>query len=200
MMANMSDSPLVLTFDAGTVVVTGGAPERLAALPYCKFDTRAGVYRAEARHYRPLVEHLRASKIAYTDAARAYQLTPWPLRISRDPFPHQREAVATWWRHGGRGAVVLPTGTGKTFVAVLAISLVGRPSLVVTPTIDLMSQWYSELRAAFDVKVGLLGGGYHEIEPLTVTTYDSAHIHLEKWGNKFGLVVFDEVHHLPGPT
>lgn len=194
----MSDSPLRLAFDAGTIVVTGGSPERLAALPFLKHDSRAAVYRAEARHYRPLVEHLRAAKIAYADDARAYQLTPWPLRISRDPFPHQREAVSAWWQRGGKGVVVLPTGTGKTFVAVLAVSQVGRPSLVVTPTIDLMSQWYSELRAAFDVKVGLLGGGYHEIEPLTVTTYDSARIYVEKWGNKFGLVVFDEVHHLPG--
>jgi superfamily II DNA or RNA helicase len=196
----MSDAPFHLAFDAGTIVVTGGTPQRLAALPFCKYDSRASVYRAEARHYRPLVEHLRAENLPYTDEARSYSLTPWPLRTSRDPFPHQSEAVATWWRAGGRGVVVLPTGTGKTFVAVLAIQKVGRPALVVTPTIDLMSQWYSELRAAFDVPVGLLGGGYHEIEPLTVTTYDSAHIHLERWGHRFGLLVFDEVHHLPGPT
>src|SRR5262249_37062017 len=119
-----------------------------------------------------------------------------------DPFPHQTESVAAWWRNGksGRGVVVLPTGTGKTFVAILAIAQVGRPTLVVTPTIDLMYQWYSELRIAFDVEVGLMGGGEYDIQPLTVTTYDSAHIHLERWGNKFGLVVFDECHHLPGPV
>jgi superfamily II DNA or RNA helicase len=33
-----------------------------------------------------------------------------------------------------------------------------------------------------------------------VTTYDSAYIHLERWGDRFGLLVFDECHHLPGPT
>jgi superfamily II DNA or RNA helicase len=31
---------------------------------------------------------------------------------------------------------------------------------------------------------------------VTVTTYDSAYIHAEKLGNKFMLLVFDEVHHL----
>ena len=36
--------------------------------------------------------------------------------------------------------------------------------------------------------------------PLTVTTYDSAYIHLDRWGNRFGLLIFDECHHLPGPT
>src|SRR5262249_42743946 len=30
--------------------------------------------------------------------------------------------------------------------------------------------------------------------------YDSAYIHLERWGHRFGLLVFDECHHLPGPT
>ena len=31
---------------------------------------------------------------------------------------------------------------------------------------------------------------------MTVTTYDSAYIHAEQFGNKFMLLVFDEVHHL----
>ena len=196
----MSDTPIHLAFEGGTLVDTGGDQEQLAALPYCKHDPRAGVYRAEAKAYRSLVEHLRQQQIPYKDEARSYQLTPWPLRVSRNPFPHQRESVQVWWRQGGRGLVVLPTGTGKTFVAILAIHHVGRPALVITPTIDLMLQWYSELRLAFDVPIGLLGGGDHDIQPITVTTYDSAHIHVERWGHRFGLLVFDECHHLPGAS
>jgi superfamily II DNA or RNA helicase len=96
--------------------------------------------------------------------------------------------------------VVLPTGTGKTHLANLAIEQAGRPTLVITPTIDLMNQWYDELTLSFGVEVGLLGGGYYEIEPLTVTTYDSAYLNMERLGNRFGLIVFDECHHLPGPT
>ena len=49
---------------------------------------------------------------------------------------------------GARGVVVLPTGTGKTHLANLAIEKAGRPTLVVTPTIDLMNQWYDELTLA----------------------------------------------------
>ncbi len=195
------DTPAIhLAFDGGTLVVTGPDPERLSSLPFCRPDERTKVHRAEAIHYRALVEHLRREKIPYTDAARAYQPTPWPLRTSRDPFPHQTEALRTWWNAGGRGVVVLPTGTGKTFLAILAVNLVGRPTLVVTPTIDLLNQWYGELAVAFDVPIGAVGGGNHEFQPLTVTTYDSAYIHLERWGNRFGLIVFDECHHLPGPT
>jgi superfamily II DNA or RNA helicase len=196
----MEPQPIHLTFDGGTVVVAGGTPDYLATLPGCRFDPRSGSYRAEARAYRTLVEHLRQHRVAYRDEARRWEPTPWPLRISRPPFPHQTEALETWWQKGGRGIVVLPTGTGKTFVAVLAIEKVGRPTLVVTPTIDLLNQWYDELLVAFGGTIGLLGGGYFDLQPLTVTTYDSAYIHLERWGNRFGLLVFDECHHLPGPT
>ncbi len=194
------DAPIRLAFDAGTLVLSGAPPARLLELPGVRLDPRTNAYRAEARHYRAVVEQLRARKIAYTDEARNYQPTPWRLRLEREPFPHQSEAVETWWRERGQGLVVLPTGTGKTFVAVLAIARAGRPALVVTPTIDLLNQWYGELSLAFGGAVGLMGGGHHDIQPLTVTTYDSAYIYVEKWGNRFGLLVFDECHHLPGPT
>jgi superfamily II DNA or RNA helicase len=196
----MDVPPIHLSFDAGTLVVSGVAPERLAALPHVQSDPRTNTHRAEARHYRALVEHLRKHGIPYKDEARAYQATPWTLRTTREPFPHQTEALQTWWRQGARGVVVLPTGTGKTFLAVLAIHKAQRPALVVTPTIDLLNQWYDELLVAFGGPIGLLGGGYYDLQPLTVTTYDSAYIHLERWGNRFGLLVFDECHHLPGPT
>ena len=85
--------------------------------------------------------------IPYTDAARAYEPTPWSIRIDKEAFPHQTEGLEAWWKAGGRGVVVLPTGTGKTHLANLAIEKAGRPALVVTPTIDLLNQWYDELSA-----------------------------------------------------
>src|SRR5437868_6912670 len=83
------------------------------------------------------------------------------------------------------GGIVLPTGTGKTYLALLAIQRAARPALVVTPTIDLLNQWYDELVTAFGDPVGLMGGGSYDIQPITVTTYDSAYIHLERWGHRF---------------
>jgi len=196
----MERPPIHLTFDGGTIVLAGAPEEELLALPGVRLDPRSASYRAEGRHYRALIEHLVQQKIPFSDEARAWDKSPWSNRLERQPFPHQIEGLTTWWKQGGRGIVVLPTGTGKTFLAVLAIQKTARPALVITPTIDLLNQWYSELLAAFDTSVGLMGGGDYDIQPLTVTTYDSAYIHLERWGNRFGLLVFDECHHLPGPT
>lgn len=192
--------PLRLHFDAGTIQVEGLSPDDTLDLPGVAFDPRTGAHRAEAIWYRPLVEDLRRRAIPYTDDARAYQPAAWPIRIDKTAFPHQREALDDWWTAGGRGVVVLPTGTGKTHLANLAIEKAGRPTLVITPTIDLMNQWYDELSLCFEAEVGMLGGGSNEVKPLTVTTYDSAYIHMERIGHRFGLVVFDECHHLPGPT
>src|SRR5262249_48294122 len=141
----MKGVPIHLSFDGGTLVLGGADPERLATLPGCRLDPRSGTVRAEARAYRGLVEHLRRHQLPYRDEARLYQASPWTLHSRHEPFPHQIEALETWWRQGGRGVVVLPTGTGKTFLAVLAIYRAARPALVITPTIDLLNQWYGEL-------------------------------------------------------
>jgi superfamily II DNA or RNA helicase len=189
-----------LVFDDGTILVEGLDEGDDRGLPSLTYDPRIRLYRAQGIWYRMIVESLRGEKIPYTDDARDYKPADWSLQIAKEPFPHQVEGIKAWWQAGGRGVVVLPTGTGKTHLANLAIEKAKRPTLIITPTIDLMNQWYDELTLTFAAEVGLLGGGYYEIKPLTVTTYDSAHMHMRRIGNKFGLIVFDECHHLPGPT
>lgn len=195
---------LTLGFEGGTILLEGIPEGESLGVPGLKFDARKrNAHRAEGIWYRTVVQYLRERKIKYEDRALGYEKrsSPWVIRVDKPAFPHQEEALEAWWKvHGGRGVVVLPTGTGKTHVANLAIARAQRPTLVVTPTIDLMNQWYDELTVCFDAEVGLLGGGYYEVQPLTVTTYDSAYMNMERIGNKFGLIVYDECHHLPGPT
>jgi superfamily II DNA or RNA helicase len=186
---------LELDFHGGTLRLRG-LPED-AALSSAVRDPREAVHRARALDYRELVLELRERGHEVIDRARAYAEVEHLPRTRRTPFPHQAEAVRAWLEAKGRGVVVLPTGAGKTFVAMLAIASRKRSTLVVVPTLDLMSQWHDALLAAFGGSVGLVGGGYHEIEPITVSTYDSAHLHMDRLGNRFGLVVFDECHHLP---
>jgi superfamily II DNA or RNA helicase len=196
----LEEKSLRLLFDGGTLIAEGISANEEPDLPGVKYDNRTRQFRAEAIWYRTIVEHIRKNKRPYTDGARAYEPSAWRLLVAKAPFPHQVEGLEAWWNAGGRGVVVLPTGTGKTHLANMAIERAGRPTLVVTPTIDLMNQWYDELTLSFGVDVGLLGGGYYDIQPLTVTTYDSAYLNMDRLGNRFGFIVFDECHHLPGPT
>jgi len=191
-----------IEFDGGTLVVrsTRELTPGEDIPPAFEHDPRAESWRAPARHYRALVTMLARRDAAFDDKARDYARGDWTHDVTHDPYDHQREALEAWKDAGGRGLVVLPTGAGKSFVAELAIAAVGRDTLIVTPTLDLMQQWYTSLDRAFGTSVGLVGGGYHEVEPITVTTYDSAHLHVDRLGNRFGMVVFDEVHHLPGPS
>lgn len=194
----MSGADLTLRFDGGTLLVEGLSPS--APLSHALWDPRVGAHRAPAYRYRALLTQLTREGHALDDRARGYTELSLPLRSDRTPHPHQARALARWKEAGRRGVVVLPTGAGKTYVAVLAIADAQRSTLVVVPTLDLMAQWHDLLGAAFATPIGLVGGGNHQVGELTVTTYDSAHLHLDRLGARFGLLVFDECHHLPSPS
>ena len=189
---------VVLTFADGTLEVRGLEKDQVA--PSSELDPRTRSFRAPARAYAEIVLWLRKSGIAYDDQARAYTELESKLALERAARPFQTEALAEFRKAGGRGIVVLPTGAGKSHVAVLAIDDRRRSALVVVPTLDLVRQWYDLLRTSFATEVGIVGGGSYELRPLTVTTYDSAHLHMQNFGARFGTVVFDECHHLPGAS
>lgn len=189
-----------IAFAAGTLELRGTLPEGLALAPLAAWDARSRCHRAPALAYADLLRLLHREGVAYEDKARAYVELESPLVVQREPRPFQAEALKAWREAKGRGVVVLPTGAGKSHVAVLAIEDKRRSALVVAPTLDLVRQWYDLLRTSFACEVGVVGGGSYELQPLTVTTYDSACLHMDHFGARFGLVVFDECHHLPGPS
>ena len=187
-----------ISFHDGTLVVEGGDLERLP--PGFRMDDRIGHPRGPAWTYPQVVTAARAFAVPYTDNAQIYtRLTGLAPCTAREPRTYQREAVDAWHRAGRRGAVLLPTGSGKTFVAELAMLETERATLVVAPTLDLVGQWHDRLKTAFGRTIGMIGGGQHDVQDITVSTYDSAAIHMGRYGNRFGLVIFDEVHHLGAP-
>ncbi len=180
-----------LTFDRGTILIQGDI-----RVPNSVWDERSKAFRAMGLYYRDIIDFLEISGFDYRDYV--LNLLPCPeLSCSIRLRDYQKQAVDAWIAGNKRGIVVLPTGSGKTLVGIKAISLLNTPSLVVAPTLDLVDQWRSRLKEEFKEEVGILGGGEKEIKALTVSTYDSAYIHADRLGNKFGLLVFDEVHHLP---
>lgn len=188
-----------LRYDNGTIVVTG-----MTHVPFALSDPRTGCLRAQALYYRNIVEFLKQSEILYHDYV--LDLIPSPNILIDNKEVHltlreyQQKALDNWIKVGKRGCVVLPTGAGKTIIGVRAIEIVNSASIVIVPTIDLMDQWTSVISKYFPgTKVGNLGGGIDDIEPITVSTYDSAYLRASALGNKFALMIFDEVHHLAAP-
>jgi superfamily II DNA or RNA helicase len=133
-----------------------------------------------------------------TEARSQFGLTR-PANLQLTPRPYQSAAMAAWEREGGRGVVALPTGAGKTVVALIAVARTGVRTLVVAPTIDLLHQWRKGLAEHLGYPldaVGIVGGGKRTVRDLTVITYDSAAMPHRKLDG-FGLLIVDEVHHLP---
>jgi len=188
---------IILQFDKGTLVLKG-FPQNESSFKGVKWDPRTNSHRAEAYRYGSVITALVDDDYEFADFAVGF--TPIRFNAKQDIIPRafQKEALQAWKDSAYRGVVVLPTGAGKTILALLAIRQCNMPALIHVPTIDLMHQWYEVLTQYFDQQIGLLGGGYNDLQSLTVATYDSALIHVSYHGNKFGLTVFDECHHLPG--
>lgn len=189
---------VTLSFAQGTLVLRGLPRDDAHCRDLLVWDKRSSCHRGRASDYAELVLALRGAELEFEDTARAYDAIEIDTCVYRKPRPYQTEALAAWNAANGRGVVVLPTGAGKSHVATMAMRSKRRSTLVVVPTLDLVRQWFDLLRHTFDSEVGIVGGGEHTVRPLTVTTYDSAYLHMEHFGARFGLVVFDECHHLPG--
>jgi superfamily II DNA or RNA helicase len=193
----MSLSPYVLRFDSGTLVLDGAGPSSEVPVHF-KWDERVLRWRSPAWAYRHIIKDFIRAGTPYEDQAKGYDKFNFSLKSPPEPRPYQQQAIDEWRRHERCGVVILPTGAGKSLVAQLAIERTGRSTLIVVPTIDLMNQWYDLLLSSFQAEVGLIGGGYYELGALTITTYASAFRFMERLGNQFGLLIFDECHHLPG--
>ena len=189
---------VTLRYDEGTIRIED-APDDVARLSFVEADPRSETHRAPAYRY-PFLRRTCADRGLPTDDRVLDLPGIGGLSTAYDLRGYQTEAFEAWRDAGDRGVIELPTGSGKTVVAIGAIAALDAPTLVVVPTIDLLEQWAGELEAAFGdaTAIGRLGGGDQRLEPITVATYDSAYLRADGIGDRFGLLVFDEVHHLGG--
>lgn len=182
-------------FNGGTIVLENVGPE---TRPPQGFEWINNKWRSPAVHYRTVRPWLKAQQIRNT-------IPRWrPLNLTnhdhRQPHDYQLESLKAWKAADRFGSIVLPTGAGKTFVALQAITETAVSTLIVVPTIDLLHQWYARLESAFQIPIGVWYGQEKLLEPITITTYPSAWANAETFGNQFKLLVFDEIHHLPAPS
>jgi superfamily II DNA or RNA helicase len=184
-----------VVFQGGTLVLRDVGTQERPPAPFKLIKER---WRCEGYHYGSLQPYLQEQDVR--DIVPRWQPLNLKMQEMREPHDYQVAALAAWDRAGRRGSIVLPTGAGKTFVAIQAINHVNRSTVVVAPTIDLLHQWYARLVNAFACDVGVYYSGEKKVLPLTVTTYHSAGDLMADYGNAFKLIIFDEVHHLPAPS
>ncbi|MCL5068581.1 MAG: DEAD/DEAH box helicase family protein, partial [Thaumarchaeota archaeon] len=143
-----------LSFDRGSVVVRGEL-----RIPNTSYDERIHAFRAQGLYYRDITEYLKRSKLLTND--KVQQLVPCPNIAcpSVKLRGYQKDALKAWDKGGRRGSIVLPTGAGKTVIALKAIELVNESSLVVVPTLDLLEQWRKRIEKDLNLEVGVCGGG-----------------------------------------
>lgn len=186
-----------LKYNRGTLILHP-PPKGKEWLDFATWDDRVEKFRIPGIYYRPLVEILQATQTEFIDDAKEFISLDLSSSTEMEPYPHQQEALLAWKKAGRKGVVVLPTASGKTYLAQLAMQATPRTTLIVVPTLDLLHQWYAQMEAAFpDVEVGLLGGGSKDRSAILIATYNSAAIHSETLGNRYALLIFDECHHLP---
>jgi DNA excision repair protein ERCC-3 len=132
------------------------------------------------------------------------------------PRDYQNEAANVFYASGGikggSGVIVLPCGAGKTIVGIASMALAQTRTLILSPNIIAARQWRREIMDKTELtedQVKEYSGERKEIGDVTVATYQiltsstkkgaNAHFDLfEK--NKWGLVIYDEVHLLPAPV
>ena len=182
-----------LLFEKGTITIDGKIN-----VPYIKWDSRVKKYRAEALFYPKIIENLNNSNIYYED--NVLDLIPCPFLSSAIKLRKYQKDALNKWLKTKRGAVVMPTGAGKTIFAMKIIEKVNSSTFIVVPTLDLVNQWKKELKKAFSIEIGEFTGTKKKLKPIVVSTYNSAYINAAYLGNKFKLLIFDEVHHLPSES
>jgi superfamily II DNA or RNA helicase len=184
-----------LVFDRGTLLLEDAPPGLDPAdFPGFLWDERVGALRAPARLAYALAAALRRREVPLSDAPRPKLVPPSGIRpVSLRPYQHA--ALVAWRRARRRGLVVLPTGAGKTRVALAALAQTRTPCLVLVPTRALLAQWVAALAEIYDGPVGRFGDGERVLAPLTVATFASAYRNMAVIGDRFGMLVVDEAHH-----
>lgn len=191
----MSAAAATLRFERGTLSLGAFAAEGTPAV----WDARTASFRVAACRFAEIAQSADARGVRLDgDVRTSWQIQPRDV-AELDLRPYQTQALASWNALSRRGVIVLPTGAGKTRVALAAIAETGLPTAILCPTKVLAAAWVDELAKHFpDERIGLIGDGHRSVERITVLTFESAYRHMDSIGDRFGLLVVDEVHHFDG--
>lgn len=112
---------------------------------------------------------------------------------------YQKEYVER--AHDERAAVLAnPAGSGKTVTSIGLMAKIDGPTLVLVPQRSLVNQWKRELldkTTLTEDQIGEYHGDTKKMNDVTIATYHMAANKTKLFRNEWGLIIFDEVHHIP---
>jgi len=118
-------------------------------------------------------------------------------------FPHslrayQQEAIEASLDKQ-MGVISIPTGGGKTVVALNVIHNAEQQAIVLVHTTNLLYQWADQIESVLGVKPGVIGDGEWSEGPVTVATIQSLlSSDVGDLNGHYGVVIFDECHTTSG--
>jgi superfamily II DNA or RNA helicase len=119
------------------------------------------------------------------------------------PREYQNEILRVLMRRNGSGTVEIPTGAGKTLIALRYAYLRKCPFLVVVHRKELLTQWKDEIEATFGITPSLVGDGERDISgDIVVAMVQTLHniLNVGRPRLSFPLIIFDEAHTTPART
>jgi len=98
------------------------------------------------------------------------------------------------------GLLSVGCGRGKTIMAIKIISLLKLKTLVVVHKEFLQEQWINRIQSSSNVSIGIIQGDKCEIDGKDIVIGMIQSISKRDYGpdlNQFGLLIYDEAHHVP---
>lgn len=130
---------------------------------------------------------------------------PLEIELLLELRDYQREWVDRFAEQKA-GVLVGPPGSGKTVAGMGAMAAVGGETLILVPSRELAGQWRESLLEHSSLSASEIGeyhGGAKEIRPVTIATYQTAGMERHRRlfdERRWGLIVYDEAHHIPSPV
>jgi DNA excision repair protein ERCC-3 len=93
-----------------------------------------------------------------------------------------------------------PAGSGKTVTSIGLMCKIDAPTLILVPQRNLVNQWKRELldkTTLTEDQIGEYHGETKEMNDVTIATYHIAGEKTSLFRKDWGLIIFDEVHHIP---
>lgn len=121
------------------------------------------------------------------------------IELNVDLRPYQETMLEKAWDM--KAAVLAnPSGSGKTVTSISLMCKVDAPTLILVPQRSLIPQWKEEIldkTSATEDMIGEYHGDTKEQEAITIATYHVVAQNQDVFRRDWGLIIFDEVHHIP---